>query len=83
MARITLDVPDALAPRVSAAFMATFNYDEEIDGEPTAANRLRFVEKHLKRYLRDVTLQHEVNLVVQTTRDTEGPRLRDELAGVG
>jgi hypothetical protein len=67
---------------VGAAFMATFNYDEAVDGAPTAANRLRFVEKHLKRYLRDVTLAYEVEHAVQTTRDTEGPRLKEELSSI-
>lgn len=54
MAEITINVPDAVVPRVLDAFADEFGYDPEIDGTKAA-----FAKQRLASYVKQIVVNHE------------------------
>jgi hypothetical protein len=64
MAVVTIDIPDAVAPRVAAAFIATFGGNPDA----TPAQQRAFVKEILIRHIRAIVATHEATVAADATR---------------
>ena len=65
MATLTINIPDAVAPRVVNAFAARFGYDSEVDG-----TKAQFLKKQVVLWMKEQVRDHEANTAAAATANT-------------
>lgn len=75
MAQLIIDIPDAVAPRVAAAFIALYG------GDPgaTAAQQRAFVKQQLIQHIRATVRAHEVAQATIAARDAAAAAAEAEI----
>jgi hypothetical protein len=62
MATVSITVPDAVLPRVVAAFAATFGYAATMpDGTANPETQNAFVKRKVAEYIKAIVVAHEAN----------------------
>jgi len=63
MAKIDINIPDAVLPRVLDAFAAAYGYNAEKDG-----TKAEFAKAQVVRFVMEIVRANEVEVVVSTAR---------------
>lgn len=59
MAQITINIPDAVLPRVINAFAAMYGYQATINGQPNPVTKPQFAKQKVIEYVRRVVADTE------------------------
>jgi len=69
MANLTVTVPDAMLPRVTAAFKAQYNYQATLpDGTANPETEAQFMRRMVKEYIKQVLVAHEAVTAAEDAR---------------
>lgn len=86
MATISIDIPDAVQPRVLDAFAAVYGRQDEIpdpnDGTKMISNpetKAQFARRMLKQHLREVLTAHEASAEAEAARTAKASQIAGEL----
>lgn len=86
MATISIDIPDAVQPRVLDAFATVYGRPEQIpdpnDATKTISNpetKAQFARRMLKQHVRDVLTSHEASADAEAARTAKADQIAGEL----
>ncbi len=65
MATLTLTIPDALVPRIFAAFAKVYRYDPD-----SGVTQGAFIKAHLVEYVRNIVVKSELQAATLTAAQT-------------
>lgn len=82
MAKLTITIPDEIAPRALDALCEAWSYPEEVpdkDGNPVPnpQSRVSFVEERIKKYLRNIVTQQEIAKASEAARSAAEKAAKD------
>jgi hypothetical protein len=92
MATISINIPDAVQPRVLDAFAATYGRPEEIPDPnhtptgpgdvvmiPNPETKAQFAKKMLQQHVREVLTAHEASAEAEAARQAKADQIAGEL----
>lgn len=84
MARITIDYPDAVGPRITNAFAGQLDYASKVDDGngnliTNPETKAQFTKRMIQEYIMSVVTAYESNEAAQTARKTAQDKVRSEI----
>jgi len=78
MAQIIVTIPDAVIPRVRAAFENTFNYTG-LDPQGNAETRVQFFQRQINQFIKSITVRYEGQSDAETARIAAESKANSEI----
>jgi hypothetical protein len=79
MATLSITIPDAVVPRVRAAFAAQYDYRPVVDGQPNPETLAQFTARKIREYVKGVVKAAESLAAAETARRAAADRVESEI----